>query len=228
MEKPIKIYCHFLPHTQSQTQAVTECLHSLLQSTGSSPASDDFETNLSKKTRPGVFSADEQKTPGCTAQHRWAQADTWPGTQLRVLLVTAIERIGTGLPQHNTLLPQGTQSFYGWKCFHWLCCSQAKQQHGLQVAGNSSSQHTCKGSKGHHTAGSVTPWDSRLARQAGRINSLVFPPVFRRLSSIFYFKQFKCSWWQTSLQKQVHTVMTSLTHMETHNILITCAGQIKE
>lgn len=37
VEKNIKIYCHFLPNTQSQTQAVTECLHCLLHSTGLIP-----------------------------------------------------------------------------------------------------------------------------------------------------------------------------------------------
>lgn len=86
--KTIKIYCNFLLNTQSQTQAVTECLHCLLQSTGSSSVSDDFETNLSKKTWCGA-SADEQKVPWVHSPRRgisrWAQADTWSGTHLRVL-----------------------------------------------------------------------------------------------------------------------------------------------
>lgn len=165
MEEPIKIYCHFLPNTQSQTQAVTECLHCSLQSTGSSPPSDDFETHLSRKTRPGVLQLMNRKHPGAQPQERfsrWAQADTWPGTHLRVLLVTAIEEMRTGDPQHNTLLPQGTQSFHGWKCFSDCAALRQSNNTDCKWQGTGWSQHTCKGSKGYHTAGSVTPWENRL------------------------------------------------------------------
>lgn len=167
--KPIKMYCHFLPNTQSQTQAVTECLHCLLQSTGSPPASDAFETNLPTKTWPGA-SADKQKEPGSTAPGEESlggpRQTPGMGHTPKSAPVTAIEGWRTCHPQHNTPLPQATQSFNGWKCFHGLCCSQAKQHHGLQVAGTGSSQHTCKVSKGYHTARSVTPCETRLARQA--------------------------------------------------------------
>lgn len=143
-----------------------------------------------------------------------------PGTHPAVLLVTAIKGMGTGVPQHNTLLPQGTQSFHGCKCFS--DCVALKQSNNTD----------CKWLESAHMQGlqrvSHCRFSHPLWEQAGTI-SLVFPPIFRRLPFFFfYFKQFKCSWWQTSLQKQAHTVMTSLTHMETHNILITYAGQIKE
>lgn len=107
VEKTIKIYCHVLLNTQSQTQAVSECLHCLLQSTGSSPS--DW---------------DQYVQTDMTWCFSWWTESTWvhspgekslggPSRQLTVLLVTAIEGMRTGLPQHNTLLPQGIHSFYG-------------------------------------------------------------------------------------------------------------------
>lgn len=125
-----------------------------------------------KKTRPGVLQLMNRKYLGAQPQERFLPVG--PGrhlawTHLRVLLVPAIEGMRTDLPHHNTLLPQGTQSFYGWSVSSVsIDCAALRQSNNRDCRwqGTGSSQHTCKGSKGYHTAGSVTPCDNRLARQA--------------------------------------------------------------
>lgn len=173
------MYFHFLPNTQSQTQAVTECLHCLLQSTGSPPAFRWFwdRFDLPRKTWLGA-SADARSTWVHSPRRgisRWAQADTWHGTHTWECSWHCHRGDGGQVSLSKTPSSYGPLRAFMAESVS-IGCVALKQSNNVDYKGQGagSSQHTCKVSKGYHRF-SHSLWEQ--AGLAGRITALVFPPV---------------------------------------------------
>lgn len=175
---------------QSQTQAVTACLHCSRKSVGSSSVSDDFETNLSRKTWSDA-SADKQELSGRTdtegisgsapeARQRLGKGQPPQSARFSLCHQKDDDRSQSAAP----LLPLCTLTAFMSKNVFTDCVLSSSKTTGTTSGRNRlESAHVQGFQRISHRSISDLLWEQ--AGQAGKILLSVFPPVIKRFPSLF-------------------------------------------